>query len=106
MLTEHVIENSVFDNYNAGKIKISANFKDGELMVTALHSVPKNVSINRSLNYRQGGSSWEEQIDLLNRLKQLNIRKWVKRRTLAKGEDDIVKLTLTIPSIDHYESNK
>lgn len=94
---EHVLENSVFDNKGGGKVKIKMGVESDHLKVSALYTTSAEATADRLLNYRQEMASWEEQIDLLNRLKGASIkREKHSRRIPAKGIC-IQRIQLSIP---------
>src|SRR3546814_3517917 len=73
--TEHVLENAVFDNDGSGRVKIKIRVENGSMMVTALYTSATGNARDRWINYRQEMASWEEQIDLLNRLTGSSIKR-------------------------------
>ncbi len=98
--TESILETSVFDNVARGKIKIKIKCSGEKLYVTALHILSKNNEEGRLVNYRKNMASWEEQVSLLNRLRNLAIEKDITRRLSFDKSFYIEKINIVIPVIE------
>ncbi|QEC52684.1 GAF domain-containing protein [Anseongella ginsenosidimutans] len=98
--TEHVLENAVFDNEGSGSVKIKIAVQNGNLKVTALYTSAAGNAKNRLMNYRQNMATWEEQVDLLNRLKGFGIKKRKHLRHLAAKGLSIKKVQISLPITD------
>jgi len=98
--TESILETSVFDNVTQGKIKLKVKHTDDKFHITAIHVLPKKNGESRMVNYRRYLASWEEQISLLNRLKNLGIEKDIVRRINIDKSFYIEKIIIIIPVIE------
>jgi LytS/YehU family sensor histidine kinase len=101
---ESVIETTIFNNSTHGLAKVTINFIKGKLRLSAIHTVSKNEKINRSLNYREGLANWEEQIEVINRLKGLQIQKETRNRKLTNQNHNVRQIKIYLPVAAHENS--
>ncbi len=97
--TESLLENALLDNETPASVKIEIIYKDNALRLTARYATSKKATRERMVNYRDQMASWEEQIDLLNRLRNLKIEK-EKSSRLLKGATYNHRITITLPTIE------
>ncbi|MFS8616026.1 MAG: histidine kinase [Solitalea sp.] len=98
--TEHVLENSIFDNEGHGKVNIKIRIEEEKLNVTAIYTAAARKARNRSVNYRKDLASWEEQVSLLNRLKGSGIERQKYRRHLARTGIFVEIVRICLPITD------
>ena len=98
--TEHVLENSIFDNEGHGKVNIKIRIEEEKLNVTAIYTAAARKARNRSVNYRKDLASWEEQVSLLNRLKGSGIERQKYRRYLARTGIFVEIVRICLPITD------
>ncbi|MGF1636212.1 MAG: histidine kinase [Cyclobacteriaceae bacterium] len=98
--TESVLENSIIDNELKAKVKVKAMFSHDKFQLTAIYTTTKGNVTKRLVNYRENLASWEEQIELLNRLRNLKIEKTKAKRIITKKNLSIELVRIIIPIIE------
>ena len=95
-LIENAVENSMINNPDSTQLDIYLTATDERLKVEVYCSQVMD-SKTRSFNYRENILPWEVQVDMLNRLKNLDIERKVVILNNGTGNRGEINITVTIP---------
>jgi putative methionine-R-sulfoxide reductase with GAF domain len=93
-LIENAVENSMINNLENTTLDIYLIKHSDKLRVEVYCSQIKESKTSREFNYREDITPWEEQVDLLNRLKNLDIERNVT--ILNNGIDNRGEINITV----------
>lgn len=100
-IIENVIENSVINQQDEIIVHISITRQDETLLFNIKY---KSIKSNRTrkITYRDEMTDWEEQIDLWNRLRNLNIEKKISTHPSENQNDICFDVAVTLPILETY----
>jgi len=101
---ESVIENTIFNSSTHGLAKVKIDFIHNQLRLSAIHTVSKNEKVQRTLNYRESLTHWEEQVEVINRLKGLQIVKETRQRKLKNKNLNVRQIKIYLPVLAYEAS--
>lgn len=100
-IIESVIENSVINQQEQIKVFISITKQDETLQFNIKYKSSKNNHV-RKFNYRDGMTTWQEQIDLWNRLRNLNIEKNINVQPSENKDSNCFDIAVNLPILESY----
>lgn len=93
---ESIVENGVLNQKETTKVNIKLRVENNMLIFNIVFNSKKEKK-KKNLNYRDELISWEGQINLLNKLKNLNIEKRIEKVALNSGKESEVNITIGLP---------
>ena len=99
LIIEDLIERMVMSNAGEGDLTLNFNILEGSLHFDASLSVDANLNFKRSdlEDYRADLFTWQEHIDLLNNIKNLDISSFSKSDQNSSGQCNSNHVSLIIP---------
>lgn len=101
-LLENIIEFTIFSNKGPSDVKIKFDTFEKYVEVTVIFNFEKssNLKTNYLPEYRNQISKWQDQIRMLNKVKNYNIDKKVTFKTLKNKEIIGSQITLSLPNLN------
>lgn len=96
-LIENVVENSRFDNMHETDLEIYLTKQQTRLNIEVYCGQVMEKQGERIFNYRENMTPWEVQVDMLNRLKNLDIERKVTMLNNGTGNRGEVNISVTMP---------
>ena len=99
LVTEELVENMVMSNSGRGELVLAFDYRKQVLEFKAVLKLPAVTAFKRQSDhdYRSGLLTWFEYVDLLNRLRHMNITKHSEELTDEGGEAVGTVIELSIP---------
>ena len=99
LVTEELVENMVMSNSGHGELVLNFSYADQVLRFRAVLKLPAITAFKRQSDhdYRSGLLTWSEYVDLLNRLRHINIKKHNEELIDEEGDTVGTIIELSIP---------